>query len=116
MHTGPMAETGRSRHTLGMSMAVTVFLCLKDQTWVPEPKCPGRGTSPGIRVECRLPGAVRPGVNILSAGPADCMEVAIVPVMSKLHGCHFHVFVCVAATDRPVWWHFDTESFFFFFF
>lgn len=41
------------------------------------------------------------------------MDVAIVPVMLRLHGCHFHVFVCVAAADIFVWWHFDTVFFFF---
>lgn len=34
VHTVHMADTGRSRHTLGVSVTVTVFLCLRDQTWV----------------------------------------------------------------------------------
>lgn len=40
----------------------------------------------------------------------------LVPVMSWLHDCHFHVFVYVAMTDILVWWHFDTEFFVFVFF
>jgi hypothetical protein len=33
--------------------------------------------TPWIRVDCGLPDAIRPRVNVLGAGPADCVEVAI---------------------------------------
>lgn len=39
----------------------------------------------------------------------------LVPVMSRLYDCHFHVFVCMAATDILVWWHFDRVFCFCFF-
>lgn len=60
-------------------------------------------------MECRLPDATGPGVDVLSADQQTAWRWPLVPVMSRLHDGHFHMFVCVAATAILVWWHFDTE-------
>lgn len=38
-----MADTGRSRRALGISVTVAVFLSVRDWTWFLEPEGPGRG-------------------------------------------------------------------------